>query len=177
MIPPFLLQSSYKHMPKLLKEGDWGHSQFKSYLDLENSLNINNVPVTGAVSVLFLDKDHVVLTQHHSGGYDLVGGKIESGETYEDTLKREALEEAGVELTSWKYFGYYEIHQKDSAPLDFKNKYPKVSYILFFISYGRKVTEPLGEEIKGCDLFTIKELKEKKPLDHEMLWEAIGLSQ
>lgn len=162
-------------MLKHLKNGDWGHSKFKSYLDLDNTLDLDSIVVTGAVSICFNSDNELVLTKHKNGGYDLIGGKVEKGEHYLATLKREALEEAGIELKNWQYIGYYDITLKDNAPEKFKRKYPKNSYILFFISNGEKVTEPFGEEIESCEVFSIEELKKRKILDHEMLWEAINL--
>lgn len=162
-------------MLKHLKNGDWGHSKFEAYLDLNNTLDLTSIIVTGSVSVCFNSANEIVLTKHKNGGYDLIGGKVEKGEGYIETLRREALEEAGVELKNWQYIGYYAVSLDESAPDKYKQKYPKNSYILFFISSVEKVKEPYGEEIETCKSFTIADLKNSKILDHEMLWEAINL--
>lgn len=41
------------------------------------------------------------------GGWEFPGGHKEQGESYLETAKREALEEAGVTIKDIKYLGYY----------------------------------------------------------------------
>lgn len=159
----------------LLKQGDWGHSYFYSYSDPDNELNIDNVAVSGAACICFDRDRNIILTKNKAGGYDLLGGKCEPGENYVDTLKREALEEAGVGLNKWQYFGFYKIITSDNAPEEYNDKYPKESYFLFFIALGEVVSEPYGKEIEGYRVFSVDDMKNDKVLDHEMLWEAIEI--
>ncbi len=158
---------------KIAGKGDWGHSTFIAYFDPKGDYKKLLPKVTAAVSICFDSQKNLFLTKHKNGGFDLIGGKIEKDETVEETLKREALEEAGVELTSWKYVGYYQIDQKPDAPEEFKARYPKDSYILFFIAEGKKVTEPFGDEIEEVRTFSIDEVKDIEIAEHPILNEIL----
>nr|WP_091188544.1 8-oxo-dGTP diphosphatase MutT [Paenibacillus catalpae] len=45
-----------------------------------------------------------------AGMWEFPGGKIEVGETAEDCLKRELLEEMNIEITPYAYFGVNDHH-------------------------------------------------------------------
>lgn len=162
-------------MKTFLTKGDWGHSTFSAYLDVEGSFDSLRSKTTAAVSVCLTPENKIVLTKKIDGEYDLLGGRTEPGESVEETLKREAMEEGGMELSSWKYFGYYEVELSKNASKEYGDKYPQTSYILFFISHGKKVCEPYGEEIIGYEEFSILELKSSNVFDHIMLKEALKL--
>ncbi len=162
-------------MPKLIYSGNWEHSTFFAYLDPNKQYDKFRQLTTAVVSVYFSSRNQIILTQQKTGKYDLLGGKSKKGESVEDTLKREAFEEAGVKLDHWQYFGYYEIFLSKNASKEYKKRYPKKSYILFFISTGQKVDEPSGKEIQNCKTFSLNKLKTSKILDHPMLWTAIKL--
>lgn len=161
-------------MPRFIKKGDWGHSTFSAYLDEGQNYDKLKRLTTAVVSVCF-NHEKIILTKRKDGEYDLLGGKIEKGETVAEALLREAYEEAGVKLTRWQYFGYYKVFLTRDAPAEYRERYPAKSYILFFIAQGDKIAEPTGLEIAGCRAFSIEELKQSQILDHPMLREAIKL--
>jgi 8-oxo-dGTP diphosphatase len=71
-----------------------------------------------------VDEVHVVLINKltpkwQEGLYNGVGGKLEPGETAEEAMRREFIEEAGVDISSWRKFavlsgsdgrGDYRLH-------------------------------------------------------------------
>lgn len=59
------------------------------------------------VYVVILDtkKEKIILVQAPNGAYFLPGGEIEKGETKEEALKRELLEELGYAVTNPTYLG------------------------------------------------------------------------
>jgi 8-oxo-dGTP pyrophosphatase MutT (NUDIX family) len=162
-------------MKTFLLKGNWEHSEFEAYLDIDGNFESLRQTTTAVVSVCFTRDNKVVLTHRKDGMFDLLGGKTKSEESVEDTLSREALEEGGMKLLSWKYFGHYRIKLLPDAPKRYKDKYPKISHILFFISQGEKVCVPFGKEIQGSREFSIEELKNSNILDHVMLKEAIKM--
>lgn len=64
--------------------------------------------------------------------WDLIGGHVEEGETPEQALRREVLEELGIELNEYEFFRIYECPEGDA--------YPNIKYI-----YSGKLNIPLEE--------------------------------
>lgn len=64
--------------------------------------------ITPAIIVLIEDGPRILMTRQPSfpvGMYGLVAGFVEPGETFEETVRREALEETGIEVSDITYFG------------------------------------------------------------------------
>ena len=58
---------------------------------------INYIDRIGAYAIIF-SKDNKVAVAKTSTGYFLLGGGVENGETDEECIKRECLEEAGISV-------------------------------------------------------------------------------
>lgn len=59
----------------------------------------------------------VPLVMYANKGDNLPGGKIETGETLEQAITREALEEVNMKILSWKPLGYQKLTRPwDDAP-------------------------------------------------------------
>lgn len=63
------------------------------------------LPVKQVYGIAFSDDNRVIL-RIEDGKYKLTGGKPENAETFEETLKREYVEELNVELEDIHYLGY-----------------------------------------------------------------------
>ena len=65
----------------------------------------------------YLKKDNKVVVinykQHDNGYYDIPGGKIEEGETSEETSIREFKEETGITIKKQHYIGHNTIEYPD----------------------------------------------------------------
>lgn len=118
----------------------------------------------------------VVLTRNHRG-WEMLGGHIESGETIEDALLRECLEEGGFVPEEYRLFGYRKVtalkpvvhnQRKDSF-------YPfPHGYIPHFVATGTAPLRlPYGAEILESKAFSFEELEtlgiEQLPLLKKML--------
>lgn len=60
-----------------------------------------------SVLVVLSYKDKLVLVKNKNRAWEFPGGHRENDESYKDTAKREAYEEAGVTLKEIAYIGYY----------------------------------------------------------------------
>ncbi len=65
-------------------------------------------PLTHGVRALLIREGQVLLVQHvYEDEWYLPGGLVERGETLEEAIRREALEEVGAEIYDLQLFGVY----------------------------------------------------------------------
>ena len=79
--------------------------------------------VTSARAVL-IDGDQVITIRGPDGVHIWPGGRIESGETPEDALRRELLEEVGWSLAGVFLLGFAHFHHLTPRPADHPYPYP-----------------------------------------------------
>jgi NAD+ diphosphatase len=112
-------------------------------------------PVTPAVMVLITDGARRVLLARKpiwpQGRFSALAGFVEPGETLEDTIARETLEEVGVAVTNIRYFG--------SQPWPF----PHSLMIAFTAQYAGGEVRPDGVEIEEARWFDVRELPKLPP--------------
>ncbi|WP_276609499.1 NUDIX domain-containing protein [Chengkuizengella sediminis] len=85
-------------------------------------------------------KGHKVLLVKIKGrGFNHPGGHVDEGETPEQALHREVLEEGYVK-GDCEYLGMIEVNQAENPMYDPNGKYPKIGYQLF---YSMNITECL----------------------------------
>lgn len=73
----------------------------------------------------------VVLVHVEGRGFNVPGGHMEADETPEDTLHREAYEEAYVK-GDVHYIGAIEVDHTENAEFVENGKYPRIGYQLFY---------------------------------------------
>lgn len=159
-----------KSLPKIVDKGDWGHSSYTAFIDPNMEIESIKDKVTGVSAVCFDEKNRVVLMNNEP-----LGGHIEPNESIEEALKREVLEEGGMELSEWKPYGYYKIIQKEGALDEFKRRYPKTAYILFYLAKGRQVRKPFGKDVISVQKIDATELLKSRDVKHKMLLEGVRL--
>lgn len=81
-------------------------------------------------TILCLDKDQI---------WNAVSGHLEENETILDALKRESIEEIGVEVQNPTLIGY--IESKKVEENNYNKKYPNISLIPVYISFADKVLQ------------------------------------
>lgn len=60
--------------------------------------------------------DNRVMLRVQDNKYKLTGGKPEANESYEETLKREFIEELNIELEDIHYLGYLLVEENEKEP-------------------------------------------------------------
>lgn len=71
-------------------------------------------PITQVYGVIFNDKDEILICKQSSKhSWHLPGGHLEQGESYEDALIREALEEVDVRIKNIKPIGVQRVTSAD----------------------------------------------------------------
>lgn len=97
----------------------------------------------------------------YKGRYDLPGGGIEFGETIEEALKREMIEETAVAITSFSFIDYNEhfcVYKSDTG------EDRSLHHIAFFFKVEGDVGDikayPDGNDSLGAELVDISSLNE-----------------
>jgi len=115
---------------------------------------------------LIINDGKIVLIKKANGPYtgklDLPGGSFEFGETPEETLKREILEEVGIEIKN------YELYDANSVLVDWNwdGDLYKVHHVGFFykvLNYTKKIKKEVyidshNDDSLGADFYEISEL-------------------
>ncbi len=82
----------------------------------------------------------------YSGGrneYGLIGGTIEKGETFEQTLRREIQEESNMKILSFLPIGYQKVTTKSTGKIMYQ-----LRYVCTAEPYGPFEGDPLGDIVR-----------------------------
>lgn len=143
-----------------LLTGQWNDNQSWQLLQ---SKDLPDAALCTAVYCLAIlpETQQVVLTRNHRG-WEMLGGHIEPGETIEQALLRECLEEGGFTPERCQLFGYRKITAEQPVPHNQKagSFYPfPHGYIPHFVATStRPLQKPSGEEILQSRAFSFDEL-------------------
>jgi len=132
------------------------------YSDADSFDDLDKSKCTQTYGVCFYDDKMVVAHNGHKDTWGLVGGTIEKGETFEETLRRETREESNMEVISFKPIGY----QKVTDTRDTSEIY-QLRYVCIVQPYGPFVGDPAG---------AVTEIKLIDPKDYKQYfdWGEIG---
>lgn len=128
-----------------------------SFQFVETKVLPNDIPITTPFTFSFIG-DQVVLANDIKVGWNALGGKVEQGERWEDALKRESYEEAGIYISNIEVVGYIlAIKEGDLT----NSKFPAKSIMPVTISFVEKVEHnwtPMDTSSRG--LFKFREAQE-----------------
>ncbi|MBU4443681.1 NUDIX domain-containing protein [bacterium] len=115
---------------KLIVSGVWSDGvQWDFFISETLPEDIPSVSVCG----LYIRDNSILLTNNHRG-WDLTGGHIEVGESIEETLAREMLEEGGVIISDSRLIGYKLVkYQPNTLNKTTGASYPSMALIPFFL--------------------------------------------
>ena len=102
--------------------------------------------------IAFSDDKRVVL-RIEDGKYKLTGGKPENVETFEETLKREYIEELNIELEDIYYLGYLLVEE-------YSDKYAQVRMIAKIKDIHDSHIDPATGKIYGRELVAADRIKD-----------------
>jgi 8-oxo-dGTP pyrophosphatase MutT (NUDIX family) len=79
-----------------------------------DQIDPNKTPVSAVIGISLHDGN--ILAVENLRGWDVPGGHIEDGESLDDALRREMMEECGAQLISSKPFAYLKTDVDASSP-------------------------------------------------------------
>jgi 8-oxo-dGTP diphosphatase len=84
---------------------------------------VNPTHLVSVAGLVTNDRGEILLVNSPWRGWEYPGGLIEPGETFEEALRREIREEAGVEIEILRFVGICKNVEKDIVNIDFACRY------------------------------------------------------
>lgn len=84
---------------------------------------MNHTHFVSVAGLVTNENDEILLINSPWRGWEYPGGMIEPGETFQEALKREIKEEAGVDVEITGFVGICKNIQRDVVNIDFTCKY------------------------------------------------------
>lgn len=143
-------------------KGFSGVEYIVEYSDVDSFDRLDYAQCTQTYAVCLCDGKMVIVYQGKKRTWGLVGGSIEKGETFEQTLKREIKEESNMEVLKFLPVGYQKVIDTRDSSFTYQ-----LRYVCTAKPYGTFVSDPAGK---------ITEIKLIDPLDYKQYfdWGTIG---
>ena len=147
------------------------HCDIIPIMNIETALPYSHIGVYG----IYIKDNTVLLIKKsrgpYEGMYDLPGGRIESGETMEEGLKREFIEEVGSEVTNQTFLSENEYTTENYRGKPFRHF---GTYFTVSLSSNLVKTDPDGEDSLGAEFINLDTLDqvEISPIAKPMIAKA-----
>ncbi|WP_421382797.1 NUDIX domain-containing protein [Bacillus salacetis] len=119
------------------------------------------------------DQGKVLLVNIKGRGFNFPGGHVEAGETPEEALHREVMEEAFVK-GKVRQISLIEVSHKNNPEFDPKGKYPLVGYQVFYRMDIKEVLPFLRNNESACRIWAEPSEIPYVINDHEFALEALN---
>ncbi|MDO8659321.1 MAG: NUDIX domain-containing protein [Candidatus Parcubacteria bacterium] len=124
----------------------WIETQNKLTFVLSKNLP-KKIKMTAVKCVIF--RGNKILMTKVPRGWDIPTGHIEKGETPEEAIKREVMEETGTVLKKFHLLGY--LHSVKVKENEKNKKYPKISAIPVFVADKFTVQKKFEKLLEATD--------------------------
>lgn len=124
----------------------------------------------GVYGLIIKDRKIVLIKKHggpYDGKLDLPGGTIEFGETPEETLKRELLEEIGIEVTDYELFDAGSVTFLWNYKEDETLNHQHIGIFYKVNNYNNEIKKEVeidsqNDDSLGADFYEIDKLKKEE---------------
>lgn len=114
-------------------------------IELDISAYVTNDEPPGSlvssVRAIVFRGDDVLVMRNWDGTHILPGGRIERGESQVDALRREIIEEAGIEIGDIQRIGFMHLRHKTSRPPGYPYPYPDFFWSIFSVHCLRDISD------------------------------------
>jgi 8-oxo-dGTP pyrophosphatase MutT (NUDIX family) len=143
--------------------------------EFSNVLSSHLPPLALITTALALVFDHrcLLMTHLRHRGWDIPGGHIELGETPEQAVHREVLEETGATLNKVNLLGYQHIHLLGKKTTNSRYPYPDSYQVIYLARLGSLGAFQNTKEVSDRALFTPSEARSQRWIkQNRLLYEA-----
>lgn len=105
-----------------------------------------------SVRSFVLQGDHVLVVRNPGGIHLLPGGRIEAGETFEETIQRELIEETGWTVSHLALISFTHFHHLNPKPEGYAYPYPdfiQINYMAQAVEHLPNLKLPDDYEIES----------------------------
>lgn len=129
-------------------KGHSGVDYIFEYSDTDSFDDLDKTRCTQTYAVCFCGDQIVIVHNGKKNTWGLVGGTIEKGESFEETLKREIQEESNMEVILFLPVGYQKVIDTRDNSFVYQ-----LRYVCTARPYGEFISDPAGTitEIKLID--------------------------
>jgi len=130
--------------PLFREKGKWKDSDYELELHpLNDHCDLSQVDQIQAVC--FLDSNRIVFYKNIEGYLGNPGGTVEKGESIEETIIRELIEEAQLKLIDWKTIGFEEVFYPNKLESEKKSCFLRIVAKVELID--KPINDPDGKAI------------------------------
>ena len=106
-------------------------------MDISAYITKDELPssLVSSVRAIIFRGDDVLMMRNRDGTHILPGGRLEHGESQMDALRREIVEEAGIEIGDIRRIGFMRLRHKTPRPPDYPYPYPDFFWSIFSACY------------------------------------------
>jgi ADP-ribose pyrophosphatase YjhB (NUDIX family) len=162
MMQPNLVEFLSRHIPLSEEEAVWGNGT----LPLRITTYLADVPppleFVTSVRALVFHRDQIVVIQDPTGFHIVPGGRRESGESLDKTLRREVLEETGWLLADSRLLGFMHFHHLAPKPEGYQYPYPDFLQMIYAANADPAVppTQAADEWVLASHLWPIEKARD-----------------
>ncbi|MCH8295421.1 NUDIX domain-containing protein [Candidatus Poribacteria bacterium] len=117
----------------------WGDLPLRITSYLSNELPPSHY-ITSVRGIIF-HNDSILVVRNPQGIHISPGGQREAGETLEETLRREVLEETGWTITEVRMLGFVHFHHLNPKPPDYKYLHPDFIQLIYVAQAAQFIPE------------------------------------
>ena len=140
-------------------------------LDISGYLSAESPPqdLVSSVRGIVFREDQVLVMENLDGTHILPGGRVEQGETHEETLRRELLEEAGVYIAIGDQVGFVHLRHMTPKPKGHPHPYPDFFWPVYVALYvGFRPEAKVEDDYEVSSRFLpVQEVRRLALGDHE----------